>query len=315
MSMNSLLFDFISVTEKAALAAYPWIGKGQKNEADGASTQAMRDRLNTINMQGKIVIGEGELDEAPMLYIGELVGNGSGPAIDFAVDPLDGTTLISKGQGNSIAVLAGAPSGSLLHAPDMYMQKIAVGPRAAGKINLDASLRENMAAVAQANGKEIKELNIIIQDRDRHQDLIDEIRNLGASVTLFGDVDVIASIATCISELDIDMFIGIGGAPEGVLSAVALSCLGGDFQGRLLPANELEHERCVKMGIPAPDAKLTIEDIVKSSDCFFVATGVTTGLMLKGVSKTQENKLLSHSFATCGRTGGYHFIESLHNIA
>jgi fructose-1,6-bisphosphatase II len=313
--MNSLLFDFISVTEKAALAAYPWIGKGQKNEADGASTQAMRDRLNTINMQGKIVIGEGELDEAPMLYIGELVGNGSGPAIDFAVDPLDGTTLISKGQGNSIAVLAGASSGSLLHAPDMYMQKIAVGPRAAGKINLDASLRENMAAVAQANGKEITELNIIIQDRDRHQGLIDEIRSLGASVTLFGDVDVIASIATCISELDIDMFIGIGGAPEGVLSAVALSCLGGDFQGRLLPANKLEHERCVKMGIPAPDAKLTIEDIVKSSDCFFVATGVTTGLMLKGVSKTQENKLLSHSFATCGRTGGYHFIESLHSIA
>lgn len=313
--MNSLLFDFISVTEKAALAAYPWIGKGKKNEADGASTQAMRDRLNTINMMGKIVIGEGELDEAPMLYIGERVGNGRGPAIDFAVDPLDGTTLISKGQGNSIAVLAGAPSGSLLHAPDMYMQKIAVGPKAAGKINLDASLKENMAAVAEANCKKINELNIIIQDRDRHQSLIDEIRSLGARVTLFGDVDVIASIATCINELDIDMFIGTGGAPEGVLSAVALSCLGGDFQGRLLPANEAEHERCIRMGIPNPAAKLIIEDIVKSSDCFFVATGVTTGLMLKGVSKKEDKKLLSHSFATCGKTGGYHFIESLHDIA
>jgi fructose-1,6-bisphosphatase II len=312
--VNSLLFDFVSVTEKAALAAYPWIGKGQKNEADGASTQAMRDVLNSINMNGKIVIGEGELDEAPMLYIGEHVGSGNGPTIDFAVDPLDGTSLISKGQGNSITVLAGAPSGCLLHAPDMYMQKIAVGPKAAGKINLDFSLTENMAAVAEANGKEISQLNIIIQDRDRHKDIISEIRSLGASVTLFDDVDVIASIATSINELDIDMFIGIGGAPEGVLSAVALSCLGGDFQGRLLPANELERERCIRMGIPNPLAKLTIEDIVKSQNCFFVATGVTTGLLLKGISKTKANKYLSHSFATNGINRGYHFIESYHDL-
>jgi fructose-1,6-bisphosphatase II len=313
--MNSLLFDFINVTEKAALAAYPWIGKGQKNEADGASTQAMRDRLNSIHMEGKIVIGEGELDAAPMLYIGELVGSGSGPTIDFAVDPLDGTSLISKGQGNSIAVIAGAPRGCLLHAPDMYMQKIAVGPKAAGKINLEASLQENMAAVAKANDKEINELNIIIQDRERHESIINEIRSLGASVTLFNDVDVIASIATCISECDIDMFIGIGGAPEGVLSAVALSCLGGDFQGRLLPANEMERQRCIKMGIANPDDILIIDDIIKSRDCFFVATGVTDGLLLKGVSRTHEKKYLSHSFATCGTTGGFHFIESYHELA
>jgi fructose-1,6-bisphosphatase II len=312
--VNALLFDFLNVTEKAALAAYPWIGRGEKNQADGASTQAMRDRLNSINMEGKIVIGEGELDEAPMLYIGEKVGSGRGPALDIAVDPLDGTTLISKGQGNSIAVIAGAPQGCLLHAPDIYMQKIAVGPKAAGKIDLDAPLSDNLHAVAIANGKRISELNIILQDRDRHEGLITEIRSLGASVTLFNEVDVIASIATAIRTLDIDMFIGTGGAPEGVVSAVALACLGGDFQGRLLPTTEHEHARCVKMGIPNPTGKLTLSDIIKSPDCFFVATGVTDGLLLKGISSNGERMLTSHSFVTCGTSGGYQFIETIHEL-
>ncbi|WP_394141528.1 class II fructose-bisphosphatase [Cytobacillus oceanisediminis] len=312
--MNALLFDFINVTEKAALAAYPWIGRGEKNDADGASTQAMRDRLNLINMEGKIVIGEGELDEAPMLYIGERVGSGRGPAIDIAVDPLDGTTLISKGQGNSIAVIAGAPRGCLLHAPDIYMQKIAVGPKSAGKIDLDASLFQNLKAVAEANEKKISELNIIIQDRERHEELIREIRSLGASVTLFHDGDVIASIATAINKLEFDMFIGTGGAPEGVVSAVALACLGGDFQGRLLPANEQEYARCIKMGISNPTAKLTLNDIVKSPDCFFVATGVTDGLLLKGVSSNGGRMLTSHSFVTSGAAGGYQFVKTIHEL-
>lgn len=312
--MKDLLFDFINVTEKAALAAYPWIGRGEKNQADGATTQAMRDRLNVMNMDGRIVIGEGELDEAPMLFIGEKVGTGNGPALDLAVDPLDGTNLISKGQGNSITVIAGAQEGCLLHAPDMYMQKIATGPKAAGKINLDAPLAVNMKAVAEANGKTISELNIIIQDRDRHDKLIREIRSLGASVTLFSDVDVIASIATAIKELDIDMFIGIGGAPEGVVSAVAMACLGGDFQGRLLPANEAERTRCIKMGVPNTDTKLTLRDIVKDPDCFFVATGVTDGLLLKGVCQTNDRKFTSHSFAVSGTSGDYHFVKTVHEL-
>lgn len=309
--MKSFLFDFISVTEGAALAAYPWVGKGLKNEADGVSTQAMRDRLNLMDINGRVVIGEGELDKAPMLYIGEKVGTGNGPFIDIAVDPLDGTNLISKGQGNSIAVIAGAPTGCLLHAPDIYMQKIAVGPRASGKIDLDAPLKENLSAVANANNKAIDQLNIIIQDRERHIDVINEIRGLGASVTLFSDVDVIAAIATSIKELDIDLFLGIGGAPEGVVSAVALSCLGGDFQGRLLPANKFEQTRCIEMGIPFPDKKLTMNDIVKSSNCFFAATGVTDGLLLKGVTKKQGDQMILHSFATFGNSRQYHFIKSI----
>ncbi|WP_209123976.1 class II fructose-bisphosphatase [Alkalihalobacillus sp. BA299] len=312
--MNNLLLDFIHVSESAALAAYPWIGKGNKNEADGASTKAMRAKLNQISMDGQIVIGEGELDEAPMLYIGEKVGTGKGPSLDLAVDPIDGTELIAKGQGNSIVVIAGSIKGSLLHAPDMYMEKIAVGPKGAGKIDLDAPLFENMKAVAQANGKSIQELNIIVQDRERHLNIINEVRRLGASVTLFNDVDVTAGIATALNNLDIDLFLGIGGAPEGVVTAVALKCLGGDFQARLLPNNEAEFQRCKRMGISNVNKKLNLKEIVKSEDCFFVATGITDGYLLNGVSTNQHGQLSTHSFTTYGNSGRYHFIQSTHEL-
>lgn len=312
--MNSILLDFINVSEDAALAAYPWIGKGSKNEADAASTEAMRNKLNQLNIEGRIVIGEGELDEAPMLFIGEKVGTGKGPKIDIAVDPIDGTSYISKGQDNSITVIAGAPMGCLLHAPDMYMQKIAVGPKASGKVDIDAPLYENLITVARANNKKIKDLKVVVQDRDRHSEIIQKIRHHGASVILFSDVDVTVAIGTALANSNIDLFLGIGGAPEGVLTAVALNCLGGDFQGRLLPQSEEEIKRCKLMGIQDISKKLTLSDIVKNKDCFFVATGITNGSFLKGIQDNNEGFLVTHTFALHGLSGRYHFIESIHNL-
>lgn len=315
MMMNNLLFDFLSVTEDAAIASVPWIGRGQKNKADGAATAAMRSRLNSLDIDAVIVIGEGELDEAPMLYIGEEVGTKYGPKLDIAVDPLDGTSLIASGQGNSISVIAAAPRGSLLHAPDMYMKKIAVGKNAAGKIDIDAPLLENMKIVAEANKKKLSELTIMIQDRERHQNIIKEIHDVGARVCLFSEVDVTGAIATAIEGTEIDMFIGIGGAPEGVVSAVALKCIGGEIQGILLPSNEEEYNRCLKMGITNPKASLKMNDLVRSNDCFFSATGVTEGTLLKGIRNKGTNKVCTHSVITYGGAGRAYFVESVHDSA
>ncbi|MGG2090809.1 class II fructose-bisphosphatase [Priestia aryabhattai] len=310
--VRALAMDFLTVAQQAAIASYPWVGKGNKNEADGAGTEAMRNQLNLIDMKGLIVIGEGEMDEAPMLYIGEELGTGKGPQLDIAVDPVEGTSLMAKGQDNSLAVIAVSKKGSLLHAPDMYMKKIAVGPKAKGCIDINAPLTENMKSVAKALGKDVKELTVMIQDRSRHNELIKQVFEMGARVKLFSDVDITGAVATAIDEMNVDILVGTGGAPEGVIAATALKCLGGDFQAKLVPQNQEEFIRCIEMGLVDPEKALTIDEIVQSDDCFFVATGITDGTLLKGVRK-KEDVIITHSFvAIGGKINNFQFIESRH---
>lgn len=313
--INLLAMDFLAVAQQAAIASYPWIGKGKKNDADGAGTEAMRNRMNLIDMDGTIVIGEGEMDEAPMLYINERLGTGKGLKVDIAVDPVEGTTFLAKGQENSIAVVAVSARGSLLHAPDMYMKKLAVGPKAKGHINIQASLTENMISVAKALGKDLTELTVMIQDRPRHEHLIKQVFDVGARVKLFPDGDVTGAIATAIEELEVDILVGTGGAPEGVIAATALKCLGGDFQGQLVPQNQEEFDRCIKMGLSNPERVFTLDDIVGSNDCFFVATGITDGMLLKGVRKKENGLMVTHSFFTGrGISGRFQLIEANHSL-
>jgi fructose-1,6-bisphosphatase II len=295
-----LVMEFLAVSQQAAIACHPLVGRRNKMEADGAGTRAMRNRMNRIDMNGIIVIGEGEMDEAPMLYIDEKLGTFNGPQVDIAVDPVEGTNLMAKGEDNSLAVLAVARKGSLLHAPDMYMEKIAVGPKAKGCINIDLSLSENMKAVAAAIGKEVHELTVMIQDRPRHEKLIQQVIQAGASVRLFSDVDITGAIATAFDEVNVDLLVGTGGAPEGVITAVALKCLGGDFQAKLIPQNQAEIERCIKMGIENPSKVLTMDEIVKTDDCFFVATGITDGMLLKGTQTNKRGFLDTHSLVIVG---------------
>ncbi|GAB3063408.1 class II fructose-bisphosphatase [Virgibacillus ainsalahensis] len=311
--MQSLLLDFLKVTESAAIAAMPWVGSGNKISADSAATNAMREELNQMNMSGRIVIGEGEIDEAPMLYIGEELGKGGPAVVDIAVDPIEGTTPTVNGQGNAITVIAAAPKGTLLHAPDMYMEKIAVGPKAKGKVNIEAPLLDNIKAVAQANGKAITEMNVLIQDRPRHKEYIDTIRESGAKVHLFHDGDVIYATATCIEESNIDIFFGVGGAPEGVLSAVAVKSLGGEMQARLLPQNEEESNRCREMGLSDPKGALAHNQLVHSDDCIFAATGITDNLLLNGI-KMKNGESTTHSILINGKDKQLRYIESQYSI-
>ncbi|MFD2923125.1 class II fructose-bisphosphatase [Halobacillus naozhouensis] len=309
--MKPLMLDFLKVTESAAMAAIPWIGSGDKIKADGAATHAMREKLNKINMDGRIVIGEGEIDEAPMLFIGEKLGTGDPPEVDIAVDPIEGTTPTVNGQSNAMTVIAAAPKGTLLHAPDMYMMKLAVGPSAKGQIDIDAPLSENIKTVAKAKGKEINELNVLIQDRPRHQQYVNEIREMGAKVHLFKDGDVIYATATCLDHLDVDMFLGIGGAPEGVLGAVAIKGLGGEMQGKLLPRNNGEYDRCKEMGLDHPEAKLNHNQLVRTNNCVFVATGITENMFLKGIQSSPEY-YVTHSILIGGTERQVRLIESKH---
>lgn len=311
--MQSLLLDLLKVTESAAIATLPLIGSGDKIAADGAATNAMRDTLNKLMMRGTIVIGEGEIDEAPMLYIGETLGFGEGPEIDIAVDPIEGTTPTVNGQNNAITVIAAAPKGTLLCAPDMYMEKMAVGPKAKGKIDIDAPLLTNLKAVAEANGKRINELNVLIQDRPRHRDYIETVRKSGAKVHLFKDGDVIYATATCIEKLNVDIFLGIGGAPEGVLGAVALKCLGGEMQAKLLPRNEEEFKRCLDMGLSDPECTFRHHQLVDSEDCIFAATGITDSLFLNGIN-SDRGKYVTHSILMNGKEKQLRYVESEHNL-
>ncbi|MFS0751278.1 class II fructose-bisphosphatase [Oceanobacillus sp. 1P07AA] len=311
--MQSLLFDFLKVTEIAAIASKPWVGSGDKISADGAATKAMREQLNKMEIDGTVVIGEGEIDEAPMLYIGEKVGLGIALAVDIAVDPIEGTTPTVNGQPNAITVIAAAPQGTLLHAPDMYMKKMVVGPNAKGVIDIEATLDINLSRVADATGKNIEDLNILIQDRPRHQKYIDEIRNIGANVNLFSDGDVIYAAATCMEDLDIDMFYGIGGAPEGVLGAVASRCLGGEMQAKLIPRNEDEIRRCNEMGIYELEAPLRHQQLVSTDDCIFSATGITSNIFLKGIQCKNEH-YITHSVLADGKSKQLRYIESNYPI-
>ncbi|KOP30429.1 class II fructose-bisphosphatase [Exiguobacterium acetylicum] len=310
---RSLSMELVRVTEAAALASARWMGKGLKNEADDAATSAMRDVFDTIPMKGTVVIGEGEMDEAPMLYIGEKLGNGYGPRLDVAVDPLEGTNIVAKGTWGALAVLAVADAGDLLHAPDMYMDKIAVGPEAAGHISLDATIEENIAAVAKAKNKEIEDVVVSILDRERHEEIIQRIRATGARIRLIGDGDVAGAINTAFPHTGIDILLGSGGAPEGVLAAVALKCLGGELQGRLLPADEAEVERCKKMGIEDPSKILMMDDLVAGDDCIFAATGVTDSELMKGVQFTAQGGQ-THSVVMRAKSGTVRFVEGIHSF-
>ncbi|UFJ39681.1 class II fructose-bisphosphatase [Brevibacillus humidisoli] len=313
---RELALEVVRVTEMAALASAQWLGRGKKNEADGAATNAMRTMFDTIAMRGTVVIGEGELDEAPMLYIGEQVGSAgaSGPEVDVAVDPLEGTTIVAKGHANAMSVLAIGDRGTLLHAPDMYMRKMVVGPRAAGKINLDDPIDTMIEVVAEANHKRVQDVTVIIQERERHQHIIEAVRDKGARVKLFGDGDVAAAIAACMPNTGIDLFLGIGGAPEGVISAAAVKCLGGDMQSQLKPQNERERQRCVQMGVTNPEQVLALSDLVGGDDAIFAATGVSDGELLQGVRYLGDNLAETHSLVMRAKTKTIRFIRAVHNL-
>ncbi|WP_213422223.1 class II fructose-bisphosphatase [Bhargavaea massiliensis] len=309
---RSLSMELVRVTEAAALNSARWMGRGLKNEADDAATSAMRTVFDTIPMQGVVVIGEGEMDEAPMLYIGEELGTGTGPAVDVAVDPLEGTNIVASGGWNALAVLAVADRGNLLHAPDMYMEKIAVGPEAVGRVDIDAPIIDNLRAVAKAKNKDIEDVVATVLHRERHAKIIREIRDAGARIKLINDGDVAGAINTAFDDTGVDILFGSGGAPEGVISAVGLKCLGGEIQGRLVPSNEAEIERCNKMGIEI-DKVLRMEDLVKGDDAIFAATGVTDGELLKGV-QFKGAYGSTHSLVMRAKSGTVRFVEGRHSL-
>lgn len=310
---RSLTMELVRVTEAAAIASARWMGYGKKDEADEAATEAMRKVFDTIPMRGTVVIGEGEMDEAPMLYIGEKVGLGYLPEVDVAVDPLEGTNIVAKGLWNALSVVAISDSGGLLHAPDMYMDKIAVGPKAVGQVDMDAPVEDNLKAVAKATGKDVEDLVAVVLDRPRHAKLIESIRKAGARIKLIPDGDVAAAVHTAFPDTGVDILFGAGGAPEGVLSAVALKCLGGEILGRLLPENEEQYERCVKMGLADPGKVLRMEDLVKGDDAIFAATGVTDGELLKGV-RYKGNLAKTHSVVMRAKTGTIRFMDGTHKL-
>jgi fructose-1,6-bisphosphatase II len=304
--------DFVKVTESAALAASRWMGRGERDTADGAAVEKMRESLGEMQISGRIVIGEGERDEAPMLYIGEEVGAG-GIEVDIAVDPVEGTNLVANGLPNSIAVMAIAERGGLLHAPDSYMAKLAVGPKAASFVHIDAPVRENLEAVANAIERPINDVTVVILDRPRHAQLIAEVRETGARIKLISDGDVDAAIATAIEGTGIHVAMGTGGAPEGVLAAAALKCLGGGFQGRLQPRSPEEAERARGMGFGDLKRVLTIDDLVKSENVVFAATGITDGDLVRGV-RFFGNSARTYSIVMHSATGTLRFIESVHRL-
>lgn len=309
---RSLSMELVRVTEAAALASARWMGRGKKDEADGAATAAMRDVFDTIPMKGQVVIGEGEMDEAPMLYIGEKLGNGYGPRVDVAVDPLEGTNIVASGGWNALSVLAVADNGNLLHAPDMYMDKIAVGPEAVGLIDIDAPIIDNLKAVARAKNKDIEDVVATVLNRPRHEHIISQLREAGARIKLINDGDVAGAINTAFDHTGVDILFGSGGAPEGVLSAVALKCLGGEIQGKLVPQNDEELARCIKMGLDVSRV-LRMEDLVTGDDAIFAATGVTDGELLRGV-QFKGSIGTTHSLVMRAKSGTVRFIDGRHSL-
>lgn len=309
---RNLALEFIRVTEMAAIAAARLMGRGDEKAADQAAVDAMRAMLDSVECNATVVIGEGERDEAPMLYIGEKVGTGNGPELEIALDPLEGTTVCANGGYNSISVMAIGEKGNLLHAPDTYMDKIACGPEGKGVVNIRLSATENIKRLAEAKKCNVQDITTIILDRPRHVDLIREVRETGARIHLIGDGDVSAGIATCDPNSGIDLLLGIGAAPEGVITAAALSCLGGEFQGVLKPQNETEKERARKMGITDFDRVLGIEDLA-SGNVMFCATGVTTGSLLKGV-QFKNWGAITHSMVMRSQSGTRREIVAHHHF-
>lgn len=310
---RNLALEFVRITEAAALSSSRWMGRGDEKSADQAAVDAMRRALNSVRINGTVVIGEGERDEAPMLYIGEKVGETGAdcPNVDIALDPLEGTTICATGGVGSISVIAVAEAGHFLHAPDTYMDKIAVGPGAKGAIDIDASPEQNIQNVAKALGKDVSDVTVVILDRPRHEELIARVRALGSRIQLIGDGDVSAAVATGIPDSGIDILLGIGGAPEGVISAAAMKCLGGDFQGRLRFRNEEERARATRMGVKNLEGALSLEDLARGS-VMFCATGVTTGPLLKGVRFLPGKRAMTHSIVMRSATGTVRNIEAEH---
>ncbi|MDQ1158284.1 fructose-1,6-bisphosphatase II / sedoheptulose-1,7-bisphosphatase [Sphingomonas sp. SORGH_AS 950] len=308
-----LVFEMVRVTEAAAIAASTLVGRGDEKAADAAAVEAMRAALNELEMDGTVVIGEGERDEAPMLFIGEKVGTGHGPEIDIALDPLEGTTICAKAGPNSLAVLAIAEKGHLLNAPDVYMDKIAVGPGyPAGIIDLDRSPSENIRAIAEAKGVKPGDIVVCVLDRPRHETLIAELRSLGCGVVLIGDGDVAGVIATTDPDTTIDVYMGSGGAPEGVLACAALRCVGGQFKGRLLFRNDAERARAYKWGVTDLDKQYDLTELAQG-DCIFAATGVTDGSLLAGV-KRHAKVMTTESVVMRASSGTVRWVKGQHRL-
>ncbi len=313
---RNLSFELARVTEAAALASARWMGKGDKNAADQAAVNAMRFALGNVDMDGIVVIGEGEKDEAPMLYIGEQIGNGLPPEVDIAVDPVDGTTLLSKGMPNSVSVVALAERGTMYYPPGIvYMEKLAVGPVGKGKVSLEYSVAENVRILADAKGVDVDDLTVVVLDRPRHEKLIAEIRETGARIKMITDGDIAGGIMPAIEDTGVDMLLGVGGSPEAVTTACALKCLGGDIQCKLWPRNDGEREQAEKLGL-ALDTVLTIDDLVRGDDVFFALTGVTNGELVRGVryiphgARTETLAMRSKS-GTIRRVQSEHHFEKL----
>lgn len=310
---HHIALELVRITEKAALESARWTGRGDKNSADQAATTAIRSQLNSVAIDGTVVIGEGEMDEAPMLYIGEKVGNLRGPKIDIAVDPLEGTETVAAGLNNAISVIAAAPEGNLLHAPDIYMEKLAVGPALAGHLSLNDPIETTLAKASSILNKPLSEMTISILDRERHQQQIAALRKAGVRIKLLSHGDVMGAIEAA-SDHDVDMYIGSGGAPEGVLAAAALKCMGGEMQGRLLPEGLEEFERCKRMGIQDPQQLLRMEDMVGHEGVLFVATGVTPGDFLSGVRYLPYQKAETHSVIMHSQNQLISFLRTIHKL-
>ncbi len=322
LRMRNIVFEFSRITEQGALAAYKYIGRYDKNAADGAAVKAMRYMMNILDFNGEIVIGEGEMDEAPMLYIGEKVGKG-GMNLDIAVDPIDGTKLVSEGKNNSVCVLAAAEKGLILKAPDMYMEKLAVNETAKDAIDLDLPLKDNLLNIATALNKEISDLTVAILDRERHEETINMMKSLNIKIYTFSDGDIVTGLLTCMPFSDVDVLYGIGGAPEGVLLATAVRALGGNMQGKLIPYSKvypndsnckelakIEKERCAEIGVKI-GKKLELDDLVRGDDFIFSLTGITNGDLVQGVHRV-NNMATTETLLIRGKSQTIRIIKSTH---
>lgn len=311
---RNLALELVRVTEAAAMAAGRWVGRGDKNGADGAAVRAMRTLVSTVSMNGVVVIGEGEKDEAPMLYNGERVGDGTGPEVDIAVDPIDGTTLTAKGMPNAIAVLAAAERGSMFDPSAVfYMDKLVTGPEAADFVDIDAPVSVNIRRIAKAKRSTPEDVTVVILDRPRHDGLIKEVREAGARIKLISDGDVAGSIYALREGTGVDLLLGIGGTPEGIISACAVKCLGGTIQGKLWPKDEEERQRAIDAGHDL-DRVLTTDDLVSGENVFFVATGITDGELLRGVRYKSETAL-TESIVMRSKSGTVRRIDSEHRLS
>ncbi len=311
---RNLAMDLVRATESACLAAARWVGRGDKNAADNAAVEAMRLSLSTVSMDGIVVIGEGEKDDAPMLFNGERVGDGSAPEVDVAVDPIDGTTLTAQGKTNALAVIAVADRGSMFDpGPSFYMDKIAVGPESVGSIDITAGPTQNLRWIAKSKREEVRDLTVIILDRPRHADLIAEVRASGCRIRLITDGDVYGSVATCWPDAGADVLFGVGGTPEGVISAAAMKAMGGEIQARLCPQSDAERTAVLNAGYDL-DRVLTQDDLIDSDNCFFAATGLTDGALLRGVRFSRDGAR-TQSLVMRSRSGTVRMIDATHRVS